>query len=52
MNNINEERMLPISSSMGPGDASLLPGDLEDSCNMVSCILSFEGKTYICIFDN
>ena len=35
-----EERMLPrmllINSPMGPGDEMIVPGDLEDSCNMVS----------------
>ena len=44
-----EERMLPrmllINSPMGPGDEMIVPGDLEDSCNMVSSIWSVERKT-------
>ena len=41
-----EEKMLPmkliIISPMGPGNKIMIPGDLEDSCNMVSSIWSVE----------
>ena len=41
-----------INSPMGPGDEIIVPGDLECSCNMVSSIWSFEGKTYRSNCDN
>ena len=50
-----EERMLPrillISSSMGPVDEMIVPGDLECSCNMVSFIWSVQWKTSRSICD-
>ena len=37
---------------MGPEDENIVPEDLEGSCNMVSYIWSFEGKTYCSIYYN
>ena len=40
-----------INNPMGPSDEIIVPGDLGDSCNIVSYIGSFEGNTYRSICD-
>ena len=40
-----------MNSPKGPGNELIVPGNLDDSCNVVNFILSVEGKTYTSFCD-